>query len=127
MGYENWPLSALRGEYSSLSGKMSGANAKLGRLQAAWSALKVPKSTCEGVKKRFQSGSYSEKSGYWKGKLRTKFDQDMDSLGYTTKRAWSRMDEFHDEINHQISKAKIEAGKYVPVLTEIEGLIKKHS
>ncbi len=127
MGYEGWSISALWGEYDRVSKQMSDAKARLARLEAAWSALKAPKNSCQELKKVVQYGKFGEECGYWKGKLKTQFDQNIDSIGTSIKFTWNRMDEFHDEINHQISKAKIESGRYVPVVTELKGLINKLS
>ena len=127
MGYESWSIGALWSELDKKKEQLKNANAKRDRLEKAWSAVKKPKSTCEGVKKTFQSRSFIDNCGEWKGKCKDEFVEVMTDLGEKTKKAWDEMDAFHDEINRELYKAKLASGRYAPVVSEIKAIINKIS
>lgn len=127
MGYESWSIGALWSELEKKKEQLKNANAKRERLEKALSAVKKPKSTCEGVKKTFQSSSFIDNCGEWKGKRKDEFVGVMTDLGKETKKAWDRIDEFHDEIDKELYKAKLASGRYAPVVSEIKALLNKIS
>ena len=127
MGYEGWSKSRLWSELGNIQEQLRKANAKRDRLDKAWKALKNPKSSCGEVKKAFQSSAFIDNCGEWKGYLKDDFVKDMAELGREAREAWDKMDDFHDEINRELYKAKLASGRYMPIVSEIKGIIQKFS
>ena len=123
--YEGWSRDALESLMSGDLRKQSNAGRKRDRLQKAYDSLKSPKSTIKDYRSLDEGEKLVEKHGVWKGNLKKKFNKDMSQITERVKKTYNRMDEYHDDIQTEINRAKKESNQYIPILSDIKTALTK--
>lgn len=123
--YEGWSRDALESLMSGVLRKQSNAGGKRDRLQKAYDSLKSPKSTIKDYRSLDEGEKLVEKHGVWKGNLKKKFNKDMSQITERVKKTYNRMDEYHDDIQTEINRAKKESNQYIPILSDIKTALTK--
>ena len=121
MGFLDWSLDDLRRELSSVSTKMEAANEKKKELETAMAILCIPKNDCDRLQRKVKNISNEYSS--WKGDLKDLFDQDMTSLSGDIHEAWDEMDTYYNKMDNECYMAKLQSGRYAPIVSEIKWAI----
>lgn len=135
--YDGWSLDRLWSEYNRYKQEQGKAAGREERLRRAYNNTKAPfglaKDTRSALGKAASgvdlSGVFSGggvKSIKWKGNSRDDFNDSMEDVDGTLKKAINTdLDDYRDAIESERMKAQRKSGLYIPIVSDVYSAIKK--